>query len=244
MLRRSKWKAVAAVACLTAMLALTGSWALQNDRAAAGEAPPGPAIDKAPLGAAHVVDLAAELAAIGRERKDALLVLSAARLLAESGARIQPGLPVVSGGNAAEAAPAWQSQPRSPEALLAEAKTYAIGNATIRAVLDQFSFAEPDAGSKGTAGGHNAAANWIRPGATATFYADFRAREPAEVALWGDGSGDLDLVIYDAAHRPVCVSSRPGDREWCRWIPRQNERFALVVESRSRIWNRYSIFTN
>lgn len=215
------------------------------DRAFAEEA--APAIDavKAPLGAPHIVNLAAELAALGRERKDALLVASAARLFADSRAKALLERPQESGGDTTQAPPLQQGERRSPSALLQEARAYAAGNQALTAVLDQITLQEPvPRPSKGTAEGHHEFSRWLRPGAIASYGADFRAHEPAEASIWGDGSGDLDLVVYDSRNNVVCVGGWPGDREWCRWFPRQNERFRIVVESRSPRWNYYSIFTN
>lgn len=229
---------------LIAATVADGGRLLKTPTAAAEEGALSADSSKTPLGAPYLVSLAAELAALGRDRKDASLLLTAARLLEDSKARAVTAIPEVSGGDTSEPQPPMDGVLRSPFALLAEARSYAGDNQTLLALLGQYRFEAPPALVKGTAAGHHEFAKWLKPGAYATYHADFRGREPAEVAIWGDGSGDLDLVIYDSRHRPVCVSRSIGDREWCRWFPQAQEQFYLVVESRSPRWNYYSIFTN
>lgn len=187
--------------------------------------------------------LAAELAAKGRERKDPVLLIAAARLL--DGIESSPSAmkAEVSGGSA-DAAGAPPARELTADSLREEARALAPGDQTI-AILAQ----PPVGGSggsdfRGAGGGPKFHRQTVGRGARATFRADFRGQEIAEVVVVGSQTADLDLVVLDEKRAVVCVSRNPTDYERCRWTPPKNGQYFMVVENRGSWTNLFSIYTN
>ena len=188
--------------------------------------------------------LAAELAAIGRERKDPVLLIAAARLLDGIASTPLQTSVEVKGGEPDTAAPPPQHE-LTADALRSEAVNLANGDSTIIAL------AQPPVGGWGgdapaaeTAGGPKSHRQLLARGARATFRADYRGGRPAEAVIVGSQTANLDLVVLNEKKKVVCESRGPTDYERCRWTPPKNGQYFLVVENRGSWTNLFSIYTN
>ena len=74
-------------------------------------------------------------------------------------------------------------------------------------------------GPRGGAGQPKTHQDTVQPGATDVYSVVFSGGQLAEAGIAGDGSGDLDLLVYDENDHLVCRSTGSSDREYCRWWP-------------------------
>ena len=72
----------------------------------------------------------------------------------------------------------------------------------------------------------------------------FKAGEPAEVYLVGQGEGDLDLIVRDELGNEICRSEGASDREYCSWVPIWQGPFRIEVINRGVRDNAFSLITN
>lgn len=226
-----------AVSGLIALAAVsTGAWA-QEKKAAGPNS--GPKAQTVSPGAAAVADvaMARQLARLGEQRKDPVLLIAAARLLQESAGKVtSPDKPESSTGDGASTKPAVDT---SAAALLASAKKLAGGRADLIALVDETAAA----GTRGAVDGPGRAVTVVRSGGADSFRVRFRGGEQAIVAISGDGDSDLDLEIYDENGRLVCRADGASDNEICRWTPRWEGSFRIRVVNLG-IANRYVIVHN
>lgn len=231
----STLSAAAALALCMALGAASGS-ALANQQAKKGtntatgkQGTPSPAAQ-----AVETARTAYSLARYGDSNKDALALITAARMLKEVGAsdggakRTSPEGAKASGGN-----------PMTVEAILARAKTHAAGRADLLALAADVE----TGGTRGRIGGPGSTRTVVNSRATDVFTIAFRGGETAAVAISGDGDSDLDLYVRDENGNLICYSESNGDDEWCRWTPRWSGNFVIRVVNRG-IANQYVLRTN
>jgi hypothetical protein len=79
-----------------------------------------------------------------------------------------------------------------------------------------------------------------------TVYYDevYRADEPASFAVSGDGTTDLDVIVYDENGNPIAWGTGVTDRESVSWIPRWSGRFRIEVRNYGDVWNDFTVCTN
>jgi hypothetical protein len=69
----------------------------------------------------------------------------------------------------------------------------------------------------------------------------YRADEPAEFLVLGDGDTDVDLYVYDSGGQLVAKcedSARNGsDLNFVTWTPRREEEFRIVILNRGPVYN-------
>jgi hypothetical protein len=183
------------------------------------------------------VALARQLARLGEQRKDPVLLIAAARLLQESAGKVtSPDKPESSTGEGASTKPAVDT---SAAALLASAKKLAAGRADLVALADETAAA----GTRGAVDGPGWSRTVVRSRGADNFRVTFRGGEEAVVAIVGDGDSDLDLEIYDENGNRLCNANGPSDREICRWTPRWTGPFRIRVVNMG-VANLYGITHN
>ncbi len=227
----------ATLLALTAAVAFSCPAFAQEDGpnvAASGLAPSGTAVR-----AAH---LAGELAALGRQRGDALLLVTAAGLAKSVAARtverdgeVEPieGLETV----ADEAA----TEPDGWEAMLAEAEKLAPGDETIEGLAEDVRAANTKGKTDGPA--YNIAT--LPAGKRGVFRnVPFEGSRYAEVYVEGTGRSNLDLFIKDGKGHIVCSDTDPSDINYCGWTPKWTGPFTIIVENRGKAANKYKLMTN
>ena len=226
-----------AVPCLVALAAVsTGAWAQDKKAAGPNSGPKSQAVSPSAAAVADVA-LARQLARLGEQRKDPVLLIAAARLLQESAGKVtSPEKPESSTGDGASTKPAVDT---SAAALLASAKKLAGGRADLIALVDETAAA----GTRGAVSGPGRAVTVVRSGGADSFRVTFRGGEPAIVAISGDGDSDLDLEVYDENGGLICRANGATDDEVCRWTPRWTGQFRIRVVNLG-VANRYVIAHN
>ncbi|HZZ79051.1 MAG TPA: hypothetical protein VFE62_11060 [Gemmataceae bacterium] len=79
---------------------------------------------------------------------------------------------------------------------------------------------------------------------TVTYYEVFRGGEQARIAIAGDGSSDLDVLVYDMQGRLVAQGIGPTDIELVTFFPVQAQTYRIVVRNLGGNANRFSMASN
>jgi hypothetical protein len=79
---------------------------------------------------------------------------------------------------------------------------------------------------------------------THTYTLTFRAGEKAVVGIHGNGSSDLDLLVFDENGNPVAVDDDDTDECIAVWTPAWTGKFTVKVVNQGDVSNRYEIMTN
>ncbi|MFT3956499.1 MAG: hypothetical protein QM722_19585 [Piscinibacter sp.] len=185
--------------------------------------------------AAEAVATAQALARYGDANKDALSLITAARILKETGAR--ESLKVSKGS---EQAAKRSDDSLSADAVLERGRALATGRPELLALADDVA----KSGSRGVDRGPQIGRNKV-VGTRAWHHYDLRfvGGERAKVYVRGDGDSDLDLYVYDESGNLICKDESRGDEMTCTWTPRWTGMFRIRVLNRG-IVNQYSIVTN
>ena len=72
----------------------------------------------------------------------------------------------------------------------------------------------------------------------------FRAGEPAQVAVSGDGDTDLDVFVYDENGNLVASDLSTSDQAAVSWTPRWTGEFRIEIKNRGGVYNQYTLLTN
>lgn len=194
-------------------------------------------------------NLATEVAALGRERQDPILMLSAARIIAADGLSLTDVESEPADITAAEAKPAKgegateKAEGESTDLLagmLSDARRFARGDDAVIAMVTEVE----QSASRGSTTGAGGWTKRVPAGGAINIYETFRGGDIAEVGLQGDGDTDVDLYIYDENGREICKSIRYDDTEYCEWYPAWTGRFRIKVVNRGSVYNESVIVTN
>jgi hypothetical protein len=195
-----------------------------------GSGPKAPATE-API---EQLQMSADLLAFGRQAKDPLALLVAARVMKAAGGSEVERKPEASAG-------AQKSgQPVSPDSILTEVRDLAKGDKIIGLLIDETAALA----SGPTDGGPKTHQDTAQPGSTDVYNVVFAGGQLAEVGIAGDGDSDLDLFVYDENDHLVCRSAGSSDREYCRWWPRWTGPFRIEVQNLGGVANLYRLATN
>lgn len=222
------------IAAAIAAFGLTGAHAADDKRANLDRGKTG--APSAGAQAAEAVATAHALARYGDANKDALSLITAARILKETGVRAD-ALKVAKG---TEEAAKRSDDAMSADAVLERGRALATGRPDLLALADDVA----KAGSRGVDRGPQVGRNKV-VGSRAWHHYDLRfvGGELAKVYARGDGDSDLDLYVYDERGNLICKDDSPGDEMACAWTPRWTGMFRIRVLNRG-IANQYSIVTN
>jgi hypothetical protein len=179
--------------------------------------------------------MASDLLAFGRDIKDPMVLIVAARIIKALGGTEVDLKPE---GRAASAQKS--GQPPSTDSILAEARDLAKGEKITNLLIEETAAM----GTGGGAGQPKIHQDTVKSAATDIYSIVFSAGQLAEAAIAGDGSGDLDLLVYDENDHLVCRSTGSSDREYCRWWPRWTGTFRIEIQNLSPDANLYRIATN
>jgi hypothetical protein len=84
----------------------------------------------------------------------------------------------------------------------------------------------------------------VQAGTIDVYRVVFNGGQLAEASIAGDGSGDLDLLIYDENDHLVCRSTGSSDREYCQWWPRWTGPFRIEIQNLGTAANLYRLAMN
>ncbi len=193
-----------------------------------------------PGGVAQIA-LAHRLYAQGIARRDAVDLMTAARLARE--VRLSPlASPKVT--EAVEGLDQTGEKTGAPgpvtiPGMIAAARAIAGNDEVVLTLLDRIEAEAPDGrvtaamAESPLAAGHRDV--WTIP---------FFGGALAELAIVGDGDGNLDLTITDEAGNIVCLAAGPGDVAYCDWVPERNGSFTIGVTNPGGVENTYQILRN
>ena len=180
--------------------------------------------------------MASDLLAFGRDIKDPLVLVIAARI-----AKVLGGTEVdLKPEGKAAGSPQKSGQPVSADSILVEARDLAKGEKITNLLIEETSAM----GVSGGAGQPKIHQDTVQPAATDIYNVVFSGGQLAEAGIAGDGSGDLDLLVYDENDHLVCRSTGSSDREYCRWWPRWTGPFRIEVQNLGIAANLYRIAMN
>ena len=207
--------------------------------------------DVAPRSAVEQLMLAQQIYAYGVEDEDPLLVIAAARLMAntpvedvERAAEETP-IPDDEGGAGEQEQSASGGDQSLPDlaAMIATGRELAGDQQVLHAMLDDIEASK----TKGVLTGKRRDNKIISARSRHRYYGDdttYRGGYRAEVGIAGSGYADLDLYVYDENGNEICKSIGGSDREFCSWTPRWTGPFQIVVVNNSYQNVRYVIWTN
>jgi hypothetical protein len=208
-----------------AMLALA-SWAQANQ--AADAKPSAPSSEQA------AIQLAASLVTYGEQTQQALPFIQALQILKDNPLQ-------------AQAMPKEGETPNKPgtqlldyNAVLAQAKAFAAGDAHLLAVIDQID----KNGERGDITGPNYHEDVVQAGRTDVYTITFRGGELAEVGVVGDGDTDLDLYVYDENDNLIAKDIDYGDDCYVSWTPSWTGAFKIKIKNLGNVYNSYVLITN
>ena len=183
------------------------------------------------------LQMASDLLAFGLDTKDPLALIVAARITKALGGTevdLKPD------GRGAAASAQKSGQPVSADSILVEAHDLAKGEKITNLLIDETAAMGAAAG----AGQPKTHQDTVQAGATDVYSVVFSGGQLAEAGIAGDGSGDLDLLVYDENDHLVCRSTGSSDREYCRWWPRWTGPFRIEIQNLSTAANLYRLAMN
>jgi len=186
---------------------------------------------------AQAVALAAmsdRLAVYGDRNKDALALITAARIQAQLGLELGPA------DGKIHAKPAVPARDMTVSGLLERARQYAGGRKDLIALADEVA----KTGTRGAIIQRFSHPTSVQARSRDVFKITFRGGVPAIVFLSGDGDTDLDLIIKDENGNIVCRADGPTDDEICRWTPQYTGPFSVEVHNLGNFYNQYRIRTS
>jgi hypothetical protein len=180
-----------------------------------------------------VAELSARLYAMGLDRGDPLLILSAARL--------RKTLALEATDRAAIDGTAGTGAPLSWEEMLASAETLAGDDDILLGLIDDARVE----GNKGVSSGPVYNIGSLTDGDDDTYPPiEFRGGEYAEVYVEAKDATNLNLTVYDDKGRLVCSDTDISHIAYCGWTPAEPGTFTLKVDNKGPASAAYALMTN
>ena len=183
------------------------------------------------------LQMSSELLAFGRDTKDALALIVAARIIKALGAT---EIDLTPEARATAGIAQKPGQPVTADSILLEARDLAKGDKITSLLIDEAAAIGP-VGAGAQPKTHQ---DTVPAGSTDVYNIVFNGGQLAEAGIAGDGDTDLDLLVYDENDHLVCRSDSSTDREYCRWWPRWTGPFRIEIQNLGRVPNLYRVATN
>jgi hypothetical protein len=180
--------------------------------------------------------LAHHLYLLGTANKDPLTVLNAARLAA-SVTSTDAMRSKETSGDPSSTPP---SSPTTPTEMFDTAAALAAENEALLDLVD----ATRNEANFAPLTGIVRTASTLPAAQTETWSVPFFGASLAELAIIGDGSGNLDLAVTDEFGNQICQDIGPDDTAYCSFFPAQNGAFKIAVHNTSSAANTYLFLTN
>lgn len=193
-------------------------------------------IDDALVSAIEGMAMAQQLAGIGVETGDPILLIAAARLASQVAAGESELQPRESSQAAAES-PGMHSA----EEMLAAARALSDGRDDLLGLIEDTA-AE---GSRGSVYGSGYYDGYIDGYQNVYYDESFFGGEQAVVTLQGHNPSDIDLWVYDEYGNLICSSTGYSSYESCTWTPAWTGNFTVRVENEGHARGTYfTLWTN
>jgi len=181
--------------------------------------------------------MASTLFSVGHNSRDPLALIVAARITKVLGGIEVDIKPDRKGATQTTQKP---GQTVSPDSMLVEARDLSKGEKITNLLIEETA-ATGAATGEGQPRTHH---DTVQAGTTDAYRVVFNGGQLAEAGIAGDGSGDLDLLVYDENDHLVCRSTGSSDREYCQWWPKWTGPFRIEVQNLSTAPNLYRLATN
>jgi hypothetical protein len=188
------------------------------------------------------IQTANSLAKYGYSNYSASALIGAAEILVSVQTQALDATPTTETAQTVAAGTKTEKPEFTPARLIADAKTYAAGDATMLAWAAKVEGSIDS--TRGAVGGPKYGQFSVKARSTDQFTIAFTAGRLAEIALSGDGDTDLDLYVYDANNNPIASSEDYSDDCYVSWVPRWTGNFIIKVVNRGNVFNRYVLVTN
>ena len=197
-------------------------------------------------GSVRQLYLAQQVYDLGLAGEDAVMLLAAVRLARGASLRAATGWERTGPAIVVDSALAAPDTglPRDPAsgAALALALLMAEGDPALADLAADIE-ADLNRGILGE-GQVSSATSRLGSGETDEWRIAFNGQLPAEIAMIGDGSGNLDMTVSDEAGEVICRENGPSDRAYCGFVPLQNGFFIVTITNPGPDDSRYRLLTN
>lgn len=183
--------------------------------------------------AVHRIYLSAELADIGREQSDPLLLVAAARLKAWTAGRVDDFHPRFESNVIAfekNAGPSPARFDHSTEGLLAAARALAAGDPREQALVEATVLETTSIGERAGFSGPRFQQMSLPPGGRVTVQIKYYLGGGA-VTIVGSSLSKLDLIVRNRSGNVVCEDRGWSDYKLCGWNVEQASDYWLIVEN-------------
>lgn len=202
----------------------------------------GPNVDPAATGTkggVATIALAQELYELGMANKDALTVLTAAKLAGSVEVKEVEQKKETKGEETAGQEDGAEA-PVDAATMMASAKELAGEDEVLAGLIED---AEAE-GSRGRIGGASSTRSKLPAGKTDVWEVPFYGNSYAELAVVGDGDANLDVLVTDENGNTICYDVSWSDKVYCDFVPSWNGYFYVTVENRGSKRNTYYLMTN
>ncbi|GHU74584.1 hypothetical protein FACS189450_15230 [Spirochaetia bacterium] len=186
--------------------------------------------------------IANSLAKYGYENYSAAALIEAAEILAKVQTQAFD-IEIKKGEAKTDAGTKTEKPEFTPANLLADAKQFASGDATLLAFAGQVEAASQTK-TRGAAGGPKYGTYKLPGGTYDSFNAVFRANERAEIGVSGDGDTDIDLYVYDSNGNLIVYDESPYDDCYVSFVPKWTGEFTVQIVNLGRVYNVYTLTSN
>ena len=190
-------------------------------------------------GGVATMALAQDLYALGLANKDALTVLTAAKLAASVDVK-EVEQKKETKGEAVADQPDGVDAPVDVATMLASAKELAGEDETLVGLIED---TEAESG-RGRIGGASSTLSRLPAGQTDVWEIPFYGESYAEVAVLGDGDANLDVLVTDENGNTICYDVSWSDKVYCDFVPSWNGYFYVTVQNNGGSRNSYYLMTN
>ena len=190
-------------------------------------------------GGVATLAMAQDLYALGMANKDALTVLTAAKLAASVDVKDVEQKKKTEGTETAGQEDG-KDAPVSAADMMASAKELAGEDETLQGLIED---AEAE-GARGRIGGASETLSRLPAGQTDVWEVPFYGNSYAEVAVVGDGDANLDVLVTDENGNTICYDVSYSDKVYCDFVPAWNGYFYITVQNNGGSRNSYYLLTN
>ena len=190
-------------------------------------------------GAVATLALAQDLYTLGMTNKDALTVLTAAKLAGSVEVKETERKKDTKGEPLADQTDGVDA-PVDAATMLASARELAGEDETLTGLIEDV-VAE---GSRGRIGGTSSTLSRLPAGQTDVWEIPFYGDSYAELAVLGDGDANLDVLVTDENGNTICYDVSWSDKIYCDFVPSWNGYFYVTVQNNGSSRNSYYLMTN
>jgi hypothetical protein len=125
--------------------------------------------------------------------------------------------------------------------LISDAKKMANGDKNLLALIEKASKAD---NSRGVVGGPKFTNERVLGRSQDNYIVTFEGLENAVVYVKGDGTTDLDLIVYDENGNLVESDADYTDECLVKFLPKWTGKFRIIVRNNGNVYNDYTLKTN